>query len=106
MRDERAGPAFRGGAEHEGGYVVPLLQELGDRLHRLALADDDRALDLALLVDRAGGLEAHRLGTEPGLLLHRRLDSAPLDEFLRRNDGEDVDPAAGPGGAPGGVAQG
>src|SRR4051812_21938890 len=106
MRDERAGAAFRRGSEHQSGDVVALPQKVGDRLHRLAVADDDRALDLAFLVEGACGLEAHRLGAKPRFLLHRRLDGPPLDKFLRRNDGEDVDPAAGPSGAPGGVAQG
>ena len=54
----------------------------------LALADEDRRLDPGFLDDRAGGLEHHRLGAQPGLLLHRRLDAAPLDEFGGRDDGE------------------
>ena len=38
MADQRPRPAFRGGGEHQRRDVVALLQQLGDRLDRIALA--------------------------------------------------------------------
>ena len=76
------GPPSVAAAEHQRGNVVALLEELGHDLHRIALPDDDRRLDPGFLHDRAGGLDEHRFGAQPRFLLHRRLDAAPLDEFL------------------------
>ena len=76
------GPALDRGAQHQGREIVALLEQLADRLDRIALPDRDRRLDPGLLHDRAGGLDQHRFGAQPRLLLHRLLDRAPLDEFL------------------------
>ena len=45
------------------------------------------------------------LGMQPRFFLDRRLDAAERDELLRRDHGEDLDPAAGLHRTPGGETQ-
>ena len=106
MRDQWAGPALGRGAEHQSGDILAFLQQFGDRLDRVALADGDRGGEAGFLDDRARGLDDHRLGPQLRFLLHRRLDAAPLDKFLRRDQRQQLDDAAGTRRAPGRVAQG
>ena len=63
--------------------------------HRFALLDDDVRLDPDFVEHLADRGADDALDAQPLLLLDRRLDSAELDEVLRLDDSEHLDPAAG-----------
>ena len=62
-------------------------------------------LDPGFVEDLADRRADHALDAQALLFLDRRLDPAPLDEILRLDDRQHLDPAVGLGGAAGGEAQ-
>ena len=92
-------------AEHERSDMRLFAEDFLNHRDRIALPDGDRRHDAGLLDERARGLRHHRLGAQPRLFLHRRLDCAPLNEFLLSNERQYFDRTACLGGASGGKAQ-
>src|SRR6185295_11532895 len=92
-------------AEHQGRDLLALADIVAHGPHRLAVLDDDDRFDPALVEDFADRGADHALDAQPLLLLDRVLDSAELDEVLRLDDPQHLDPAVGLGRAAGGEAQ-
>ena len=105
LRDQRPGIAARRRAEHQRGDVLALADMFAHGFHRLALADDDRRFDPRLVEDLADRGADDAFDAQALLFLERRLDAAPLDEILRLDHRQHLDPAVGLGGAAGGEAQ-
>ena len=67
--------------------------------------DDDGRFDPGFVEHFADRGADDALDAQALLFLDRRLDAAPLDEILRLDDRQHLDPAVGLGGAAGGEAQ-
>jgi hypothetical protein len=84
----------RSGTEHQGGNVAARADVGAHRADRLAFLDDDHRLDPCRIDDLADVGSDACLDPQSLLSLDCRLNAAPLDEILRRDDCKHFDRSA------------